>query len=321
MTKHSGSVRAARRRSGSGGRKVRKPASKRVRSAASASVRRKTPVVGDRPRGSGSGIDVLARIVNERIRDVAAAKRAVPLRDLLRAAARRQHHSLMERLRRGATPRVIAEVKQCSPSAGPIRPDYDPAALALEYEAAGAVGVSVLTEPRYFKGGEQHLRAVRSAIGLPVLRKDFIVDSYQLAEAAAWGADVVLLIAAALDPEQCRTLCQDSRELGLEVIVEVHSLAEVAAAAACTDAIIGVNNRNLKTLKTDLRVAMDAVASLPDRRVCIAESGIRSAGDIVMLQTAGYRGFLIGESLLRESSPGRALVKLIGDVRQSGRTV
>lgn len=321
MTKHSGSVRPSRRRSGSGDRKVRQPAVKRASSAASVSVRRKPTIVGDPPRGTGGGIDVLARIVKERIRDVAAAKRAVPLRNLLRAAERRRHHSLIERLRRGATPRVIAEVKQCSPSAGLIRTNYDPAALALEYEAAGAVGVSVLTEPRYFKGGEQHLRAVRSAIGLPVLRKDFIVDAYQLAEAAAWGADVVLLIAAALDPVQCSTLCQESRELGLEVIVEVHSLAEVATAAACPDAIIGVNSRNLKTLKTDLRVAMDAVASLPDRRICIAESGIRSAGDIVMLQNAGYRGFLIGESLLRAQSPGRALVRLIGDVRQSGRTV
>jgi len=264
-------------------------------------------------------MNVLAQIVRERRADVAAAKRRTSLRDLLWAAERRIHHSLVERLGKGPLPRIVAEVKQRSPSAGRLREDYDPAAVALEYEAAGAVGISVLTEPRHFGGSEADLRAVRAAVGLPVLRKDFMVDPYQVAEAAAWGADVVLLIAAALDPGLCRVLYKESLELGLETIVEVHGVDEIEVALSCKQAVIGVNSRNLKTLKTDLRVARELVAALPENRLCIAESGIKSARDIHVLQTAGYDGFLIGESLLKAASPGRALVALLSEVRHPER--
>ena len=168
----------------------------------------------------------------------------------------------------------------------------------------------MLTEPNYFLGSQADLKVVRRCVSVPVLRKDFMVDIYQLMEAAAWGADVVLLIVAALSPEQCKLLYQESRELGLEVIVEVHTADEMKAALACEEAIIGVNSRNLKTLTTDLSVAYDLAKRMPKDRICIAESGIRTREDILGLQEAGYKGFLIGESLLRETSPGKALKSL-----------
>jgi indole-3-glycerol phosphate synthase len=252
-------------------------------------------------------VNVLAQIMRERRRDVARERRRVSLKTLLWEAEKRPRHSLAARLAAPSGPRVVAEVKKASPSAGLLRPEYDPAALAREYAAAGAVGISVLTEPRHFLGSEDDLRRVRAAVALPILRKDFVCDPYQLAEAAAWGADVVLLIAAALDPALCRTLHLASRELGLETIIEVHNLDELAVAVACEGAIIGVNSRNLKTLKTNLAVAHALAAAMPEGRLCMAESGIRTPEDIRTLSAAGYDGFLVGESLLRQPSPGEAL--------------
>jgi indole-3-glycerol phosphate synthase len=256
------------------------------------------------------GHDVLALIMQQRRRDVVAAQERVSLRDLLWAAEKRRHHSLIAPLRESLAPRVIAEIKKASPSAGVLRPDYDPAALALDYATAGAAGLSVLTEPHHFQGNESHLRAVRAAVELPILRKDFIGDPYQIAEAAAWGADAVLLIAAALAPGECVTLHREAVELGLEVIVEIHEAAELDVALACENAIIGVNSRNLKTLTTNLEVAMDLIKRIPARRVRIAESGIKTAADLRRLGAVGYDGFLIGESLLRAPSPGDALKRL-----------
>jgi indole-3-glycerol phosphate synthase len=257
--------------------------------------------------------DILAQIMRERRRDVARARRRVSLENLLWEAEKRPRRSLASRLALQGGPHVVAEVKKASPSAGLLREDYDPAALAREYAAAGATGISVLTEPRHFLGTEDDLRRVRAAVKLPVLRKDFICDPYQLAEAAAWGADVVLLIAAALDPGLCRTLYRESRELGLEAIVEVHNLDELAVAVECEEAIIGVNSRDLRTLKTNLAVAQALAAAIPDDRLCIAESGIKTPGDLRTLSAAGYDGFLVGESLLRQGSPGEALRTLTAE--------
>ncbi len=261
---------------------------------------------------SGKG-DVLARIMRERKRDVATARRRVPLKKLLWEAEGRVHHSLVGRLLQGGG--VVAEVKKASPSAGLLRPDFDPAAMAREYVKAGAIGISVLTEPRYFLGSESDLRAVRAEVDLPILRKDFISDPYQLAEARAWGADVILLIVAGLTPARCITLHRESVELGLEAIVEVHTSEEMAVAIQCEGAIIGVNSRNLKTLTTDLSVAYDLVESVPEGRLCLAESGIKTGTDLKKLKAAGYDGFLIGESLLRQRSPGEALTALISAAR------
>ncbi len=256
-------------------------------------------------------MNVLAKIVKERQVAVRSAKAVLPLSDLLWQAERRVHHSLADRLRDATAPRIVAEVKKASPSAGLLREAYAPARIAAAYERAGAIGVSVLTEPTHFLGSGADLRAVRKAVGLPILRKDFICDPYQLAEAAAWGADVILLIAAALEWHQCEVLYEESRELGLEVIVEVHTREELELALSCRGAIVGVNSRDLKTLKTDLKTARNLVAAIPEDRLCIAESGIRTREDITGLQKAGYDGFLIGESLLRKRSPGRALRDMI----------
>jgi indole-3-glycerol phosphate synthase len=176
--------------------------------------------------------------------------------------------------------------------------------------SGGAAAISVLTEPNYFMGSQADLKAVRRCVTVPVLRKDFMVDIYQLMEAAAWGADVILLIVAALSPPQLKVLYKESQELGLEAIVEVHTAEELKVALTCDEAIIGVNSRNLKTLKTDLAVAYELAKVMPKGRICIAESGIKTKDDIRGLQDAGYKGFLIGESLLREPLPGKALKAL-----------
>ncbi|MEI6166587.1 MAG: indole-3-glycerol phosphate synthase TrpC [bacterium] len=255
--------------------------------------------------------DILVRIIRDRRKDVAAAKRSVAVNELYCLIEQRvDYRSLSKALRQSPAPRIIAEVKKASPSAGQLRASFDPAALAQAYVSGGAAAISVLTEPNYFMGSQADLKAVRRCVTVPVLRKDFMVDIYQLMEAAAWGADVVLLIVAALAPGQCELLYRESRELGLETIVEVHTAAELKVALSCEEAIIGVNSRNLKTLKTDLAVAHELAKRIPKDRLCIAESGIKTREDLLGLQEAGYHGFLIGESLLRETFPGKALKAL-----------
>jgi len=257
-------------------------------------------------------MNFLEHIVKARRRDVEAAKRVIPLAALRRQASSRQHRSLAKRLLEAAPPRIIAEVKKASPSAGLLRSDYNPAAIARRYEECGAVGVSVLTEPRYFQGHGRHLQEVRSAIDLPVLCKDFIVDAYQIAEAAVWGADAVLLIVPALDVHTLRSLYDEARGLGLEVIAEVHGEPELNTALDLPEAILGVNSRDLRTLSTDLAVARKLVRKIPAGRLRLAESGIRTPGQIQELQALGYHGFLIGETLLREYNPGTKLMELRG---------
>lgn len=254
--------------------------------------------------------NILDRITAERRSDAERAERRVPLASLERLAGRRCHQSLMAALRAAPAPRIIAEVKKASPSAGLLRRLYRPGAIARQYQAAGAIGISVLTEPRHFLGSPAHLRAVRAAVPLPILRKDFISRPYQVAEAAAWGADVILIIAAALDRAAVHDLFHAAAALGLEAIIEVHTEAELELALQCPDGIIGVNSRDLKTLRTDLAVALGLARRIPDSRLAIAESGIRTGDDIARLQDAGYAGFLIGESLLRSGRPGDQLADL-----------
>ncbi len=254
--------------------------------------------------------NILDRITAERRADADKAMRRVPIAGLERLAGGRTHRSLTDALREAPAPRIIAEVKKASPSAGLLRTVYRPGAIAGQYRDAGAIGISVLTEPRHFLGSAAHLRAVRSAVPLPVLRKDFISRPYQAAEAAAWGADVILIIVSALDPSAIRGLFEAAQSLGLESILEVHTEAELDLALGCPGGIIGVNSRDLKTLKTDLAVAVRLARHIPAGRVSIAESGIRTGDDIARLQDAGYAGFLIGESLLRHGRPGDQLAAL-----------
>lgn len=251
--------------------------------------------------------DMLRQILRERSRAVARARRQVPLRTLLLEASRRTPCSLVDRLRLTPPPRIIAEIKRASPSAGPLRTELTPATLAEDYAAAGAVAISVLTEPLHFGGSETDLRAVRAAVTLPILRKDFILDSYQLAETAAWGADAVLLIAAALSPQRCRALYAEARALGLETIVEVHCEEELATALACAEAVIGVNRRDLRTLTVDANVTRQLAYRLPSERLRIAASGVTTAAEVAELHALGYHAVLVGETLLRSPQPGRAL--------------
>ncbi len=254
---------------------------------------------------------ILDTIMIERREAVAEAKRRVCVEQLREEAAGRDHVSLVRALSAADRPAIIAETKKASPSAGLIRPIYDPGAIAAGYETAGACGVSVLTEPNHFLGSEADLRAVRSRVSIPVLRKDFMCDPYQVAEAAAWGADVILLIVAALDVALMQDLYAYAQDYGLEVLVESHTSEELEHALALPDAIIGVNSRNLKTLVTDLDVARDLAVMIPDERLSIAESGIRESSEVMDLAVRGYDGFLIGEALVREGDPAGRLRELL----------
>lgn len=257
-------------------------------------------------------MNVLEKIMSERRQAVEIARREVDEKELAAAASKRQHHSLVDRLRQTQGTAIIAEMKKASPSAGLLRPVYDPAAIALAYARHGAVGLSVLTEPLHFQGDAAHLRAVREVVDLPLLRKDFMADPYQIVEAAAWGADVILLIAAALTDPQMQDLYDRALDLGLDVLAEVHTIEELHRALPLEKAIIGVNSRNLKTLKTDLAVAHAIAARIPADRLSIAESGIRHRQEILDLEGAGYDGFLIGEALVRQDDPGAGLSVLRG---------
>jgi len=257
--------------------------------------------------------DVLTRIMTERRAAVARQRARVPAADLLARAAARRHRSLVDRLRHGVGTRIIAEMKQASPSAGLLRPAYDPGALARAYAEAGACGLSVLTEPLHFLGDGAHVEAARAVTDLPILRKDFMCDTYQVAEAAAWGADVILLIVAALTDGELRALHAAARTLGLDVLVEAHTADELQRAAALEGAILGVNSRDLKTLTTHLDTARRLAAEVPPGRLAIAESGIRRRAEIVELEALGYSGFLIGEALVRETDAAGRLRGLLDD--------
>lgn len=257
-------------------------------------------------------MNILERIVAERGEDVARAKLSAPPEELAASARGRVHHRLIERLRSGGMTGIIAEMKKASPSAALLRDRYRPAEIAGVYERAGAAGISVLTEPRHFLGSGADLRAARGACDLPILRKDFLCDPYQILEAAAWGADIVLLIVAAVEEDTLRDLYREAQEWGLDVLVEAHTGPELATALSLEAAIVGVNSRDLKTLRTDLAVARELAAMIPHDRVSIAESGIKSREDIEQLEAAGYRGFLIGESLMSAPDPAEKLRDLLG---------
>jgi len=249
----------------------------------------------------------------ERREAVERAKQETPIETLREFAASRKHHSLSAKLGEGSGTCVIAEMKKASPSAGLLRPDYRPRDIAAAYEKAGACGISVLTEPKHFMGSGAHLGEARAAVDLPILRKDFMCDPYQVCEAAAWGADVVLLIAAVLDDDTMRVLYDEATELGLDVLAEAHTAEEVDRVLALDRAIVGVNSRNLATLRTDLSVARGLAGRIPSERLSIAESGIRQRQDIDDLERAGYRGFLVGETLMAAEDPAGKLRELRGE--------
>ncbi len=242
---------------------------------------------------------ILETICEERRADVARLRRERPPSSLVRSAGPIRPAFAG----RGAVSLLIAECKKASPSRGVLVDRYDPAALAAAYERGGAGMLSVLTEPRRFLGSDGHLGAARAAVGLPVLRKDFIVDAYQVLEAWAIGADAVLLIAAALCEGELIELASAARELGLSVLVELHEEAELERAIAAAPDAIGVNARNLRDFSVDLGRTRALARLLPEGFLRVAESGLRSPLDAVSLLAAGYRGFLVGEALAAAADP------------------
>jgi indole-3-glycerol phosphate synthase len=219
---------------------------------------------------------------------------------------------LRRAVRRGPDgPRLVAEVKRRSPSRGDIRVDLDPAALAAAYADGGAAAVSVLTEPRHFAGSPEDLLAVRAAVDLPVLRKDFVTTPYQVWEARAWGADAVLLIVAALDAAALRALLAEATAAGLDALVEVHTVAEAAAAAEAGATLVGVNARDLATLEVDPGRFAAVRDALPGGAVLVAESGIRGGADVEAAAAAGADAVLVGETLVRAADPAGAVRELL----------
>jgi len=207
---------------------------------------------------------------------------------------------------------LIAEVKKASPSGGLIRESFDPAAIAREYQAAGAACLSVLTDGPFFQGDAVHLETARAATKLPVLRKDFMLDAWQVRESRAMGADCILLILAALSDGEALALEAEALELGMDVLAEVHDAAELERALGLRTRLIGINNRDLRTLRTDIRTGLALAPHVPPDRFVIAESGIRDAADIARFREVGVSGFLVGESLLRQPDVGAAVRALIG---------
>jgi indole-3-glycerol phosphate synthase len=256
---------------------------------------------------------ILAEILEHKRRELEAARRRVPSHEIAaRAAAAEPPRGFRRALERAEPPAVIAELKRRSPSRGEIRPDFDPVRCALDYAAGGAAALSVLTDERYFGGRLEHLTAVRAAVELPLLRKDFVLDAYQIDEARAAGADAVLLIVAALDEARLRELLSHGRARGLDVLVEVHDEAELDTALAAGSDLLGVNNRDLRSFVTDLTVTERLAPRVPPGVLLVAESGIRGPADIARLARAGARAFLVGESLMGQPEPGRALRRLRG---------
>jgi indole-3-glycerol phosphate synthase len=209
-------------------------------------------------------------------------------------------------------PAVIAEVKKASPSKGVLREDFDPVAIAQSYEKGGASCLSVLTDERFFKGAPAYLQAARTACSLPVIRKDFLIDPYQVLQARAWGADCVLLIAAALSDAQMAELEDCAQTLGMDVLVEVHDAAELERALSLKTPLLGINNRNLKTFEVSLRTTLDLLPRIPADRIVVTESGILSAKDVQMMRSAQVHAFLVGEAFMRAEDPGQALSSLFG---------
>jgi indole-3-glycerol phosphate synthase len=263
--------------------------------------------------GSPASADLLATIVAATRRIVEVREARESSSDLAERAARTAARPgrFLAALTRPGRVNVIAECKRRSPSRGVLRADYDAASIARAYAAAGAAAISVLTEPTFFDGSLADLTAVRAAVDVPVLRKDFVVSEYQLLEARAAGADAVLLIVAALARDDLRRLLKQAALLGLDVLVEVHDRGELDVALDAGAALVGVNNRNLRTLAVDVRASEDLIARIPSGIVAVSESGLKSAGDLVRLGRLGYRAFLIGERFMTDPDPGAALRVLL----------
>ncbi|HEY1136225.1 MAG TPA: indole-3-glycerol phosphate synthase TrpC [Xanthomonadaceae bacterium] len=263
--------------------------------------------------------DILQRILDRKHEEIADRAARVPLAELRERAATaspvRGFIAALQAKRTAGLPGVISEVKKASPSKGVIRADFDPAAIARSYEAAGAACLSVLTDVDFFQGADAYLQQARAACALPVLRKDFTVDAYQVVEARALGADCILLIVSALDDDQLLSLYREAMALGLDVLVEVHDANELQRALRLPaidgrEALIGVNNRNLRTFEVSLDTTLALHKAMPADRPLVTESGIATREDVQRMRDADIDLFLVGESFMRDPDPGAALQRL-----------
>jgi len=258
--------------------------------------------------------DILKKIVERKAEEIAARKQAVDLETLQGQLAsappvRGFVAAIRDKLQAGQAA-VIAEVKKASPSKGVIRPDFRPADIARSYEQGGAACLSVLTDIDFFQGADAYLQQAREACALPVLRKDFIIDPYQVYEARAIGADCILLIAACLSDAQMRELSALAVELGMDVLVEVHDGEELARTLPLELPLVGINNRNLRTFETSLQTTLELLERIPEERIVVTESGIHTPQDVALMREHQVNTFLVGEAFMRADEPGEKLAEL-----------
>lgn len=258
--------------------------------------------------------DILQRILARKADEVAERRALVPLAELQArcadASPTRGFRAAIERRIAAGQAAVIAEIKKASPSQGVIRDDFRPAEIAASYARAGAACLSVLTDIDFFQGSDAYLMDARAACDLPVLRKDFVIDAYQVVEARALGADCILLIAAALDDVQLAELSHQAFELGLDVLLEVHDFDELQRALQVDVPLVGINNRNLRTFEVSLDTTLEMRAAVPADRRLVTESGIHAPDDVARMRTAGVHAFLVGERFMRAEDPGAELARL-----------
>lgn len=260
--------------------------------------------------------NILKKIVAVKRTEIATSLESLSFEALRQEAERRDPAdardfvAALQAKRAAGLPAIIAEVKKASPSKGVIREHFVPAEIAASYAAHGAACLSVLTDVQFFQGSVAYLKQARAACGLPVLRKDFIIDPYQVLEAKAMGADCILLIAAILEPAQMRELEAFAHSLGLAVLVEIHGNDELEAALSLQTPLLGINNRDLRTFDTSLDTTLNLLAQLPEDKLVVTESGIANAQDVQRLRDAGVPGFLVGEAFMRATDPGKALAEL-----------
>ncbi|WP_089161395.1 indole-3-glycerol phosphate synthase TrpC [Caballeronia sordidicola] len=257
--------------------------------------------------------DILDRIIEVKRGEIRIAQESVSLEELRVQASKRDSRDFVGALRAkhaAGKPAIIAEVKKASPSKGVLRENFVPADIAKSYEQGGAACLSVLTDVQFFKGSVAYLEEARAACSLPVLRKDFIVDAYQILEARAMGADCILLIAAALQPLQMRDLEAYAHSLGLAVLVEVHDRDELEQSLTLKTPLIGVNNRNLRTFETSIETTIGMLDMVPEDRIVVTESGILSRVDVDRLRAMDVQTFLVGEAFMRAEDPGTELARM-----------
>jgi indole-3-glycerol phosphate synthase len=258
--------------------------------------------------------DILKRILAAKRKEVEESRRAVPDGEIRRRASEagppRGFYAALKKAVDAGRPAIIAEIKRSSPSRGVIRADLDPALIAASYEANGASCLSVLTDREFFGGSADDLRAARGACGLPVIRKDFIIDPYQVHEARAWGADCILLIMDAAPDSELVALARLGREIGLDVLVECHDAGQLARALSIDTPLIGVNNRDLRTFETHLQTTLDLRPNVPPDRLLVTESGIGTPADVQTLGSAGVSAYLVGSAFMSAPDPGKELKRL-----------